>query len=169
MLERRVQDSRARAVRHVARTLRQQRDQLATLGGVAENLELDLRVAPRDVVELVTDTAGLVPRTPDRESIERLELGLLADRLPLVVAHEVDFDAPVPESGRTAMSEDDLRTDPVRGLLNIQQLEPSLFAAMTSAGPWTTYISSFSFCGPPATAVIGGVAGGPRGQSRTRP
>src|ERR671910_3642838 len=66
-----VEDRRTRAVRYAWSALGQlDRDDLATLAGVAEYLELhQQRVVARRGVELVADAAGLVERAPDVEAV----------------------------------------------------------------------------------------------------
>jgi hypothetical protein len=66
-----VENGRTRAVRLFLRALGQlDRDDLATLASVAEDLELDqLGIRARRGVELVADAPGLVVRAPDGETV----------------------------------------------------------------------------------------------------
>ena len=125
VLRRRVEHRRARAVRHLARALRDlQRDQLATLVGPAEHLELDeLRVLAREAVQLVADAAGLVPRAPDGEAGGLLEPGLLLHRLPLGVAGQLHADAARAELRDLAAGQHGVRPDPGRGPADAGQLD----------------------------------------------
>ena len=78
-----VEDGRAGTVRCAPGALGQlDCDDLATLAGVAEDLELhQLGVVARRGVELVADAAGLVVRAPDVEAAGGLRGRELADGL----------------------------------------------------------------------------------------
>ncbi len=110
VLGRAVQHRRPGAVGDAPGALGQlQRDDLATLVGVAEHHELDqLRVVLREAVELVADAPILVPRPPDVEPGR----GLLGSQLPgglaVLVLLDLDIQAARLESLRLARGEHDV-------------------------------------------------------------
>ena len=125
VLRRRVQHRRTRAIRHLARALRDlERDQLATLVGPAEYLELhELRILAREAEELVADAALLVPGAPDGETGRLLERGLLLHRLPFGVAGQLHADAARAELRDLGAGQHGVRPDPGPSPAGASQLD----------------------------------------------
>jgi hypothetical protein len=113
-----VEDGRTRAVRYLASALGQlDRDDLATLAGVTEDLELhQLGVTAGRGVELVADAAGLVVRPPDREAVGGLRRRELPDGLAALDAGQLQVDSLAPEPLRLGLVEDHLEFGAVRDL-----------------------------------------------------
>jgi hypothetical protein len=118
VLGRAVEDGRTRTVRYVASALGQlDRDDLATLSGVAEDLELhQLRVVPGRGVELVADAPGLVERAPDGEAVGGLFCRELPDGLAALDAGQLEVDSPVPKPVGLGLVEDHVQLGAVRDL-----------------------------------------------------
>ena len=111
----------------------------------AEHLELDeLRVLARDAVELVADSARLVPGALDVEAADRLGGGLLADRLALAVALQLDLDAGRGELRALARVRTASARIPRRVCRTPASSTPWWLERSCSRSPFSVYISSFS-------------------------
>jgi hypothetical protein len=123
-----VEDRRPRAVRRAASTLGQlDRDDLAALCGVAEDLELhQLGVVARRGVELVADASRLVVRAPDGEAAGRLRGCELPDRPAALDALELHVDAVPPEPVGLGLVEDHVELDTARDLSLVAHVDTRL-------------------------------------------
>ena len=110
VLRRAVEHCRPGAVGDASGALGQlQRDDLATLVGVAEHHELDqLRVLLREAVELVADAALLVPGPPDGVTGLGLLGSQLLDGLAVLVLLDLDIETPGLEAFRLVSGEHDV-------------------------------------------------------------
>ena len=110
VLRRAVQHGRPRAIRDAPGALGQlQRDELATLVGLAEHLELDqLRVLLREAVQLVADAARLIPGSEDLVARRGLLGCQLLGRLAVLVLLDLDVDTAVAEALRLVLGEHDV-------------------------------------------------------------
>ena len=111
-----VEDRRTRSVRFASSALGQlDRDDLATLAGVAEDLELhQLGVVARRGVELVADAAGLVVRAPDVEAVGGLLRRELPDGLAALDPGQLQVDSLAPQPVGLGLVEDHVELDAVR-------------------------------------------------------
>jgi hypothetical protein len=108
-----VEDGRTRAVRLLLSALGQlDRDDLATLAGVAEDLELhQLGVVAGRGVELVADAAGLVVRAPDVEAAGGLLRRELLDGLAALDPGQLQVDSSAPKPVGLGLVEDQVELD----------------------------------------------------------
>src|SRR4029453_6967948 len=116
------------------------RDDLATLAGVAEDLELhQLGVVARRGIELVADAAGLVVRAPDGEAVGGLLRRELPDGLAPLDPGQLQVDSLAPEPLGLGLVEDHVQLDAVR--------DPSLAAHVDALLGDRGYLVGLDHCG----------------------